>query len=85
MPLTLKLETWDPKIHGRMLVMSSYGGWIKLRNLALYLVNANIFKKTGDVFGGFLDFANENSSLIECLEVVIKVKRELLQIYSYRI
>lgn len=33
-----------------------------------------MFKRVNDKFGGFIDFANDNSSLIKCLEVMIKVK-----------
>ena len=33
-----------------------------------------MFKRVGDKFRGFIDFAEENSSVINCLEVTIKVK-----------
>ncbi|TYK01560.1 LINE-1 retrotransposable element ORF2 protein [Cucumis melo var. makuwa] len=72
-PLTLKLE-WNPKIHGRMLFVPSYGGWIKLRNFPQHLWNEEIFKKVGDMLRGFINYTKENSSLIDCVEVAIKVK-----------
>ena len=73
-PLTLKMEWWDPKKHGRMAFVPSYGGWIKLRNFPLHLWNEEVFKRVGDKLGGFIEFAEENSSLINCLEVNIKVR-----------
>ena len=33
-----------------------------------------MFKRVGDNFGGFIEFAVENSSLVNCLEVNINVR-----------
>ena len=40
----------------------------------MHLWNEEAFKVVGDMFGGFIDYAKENSSFIECLEVAMKVK-----------
>lgn len=47
---------------------------MELRNFSMHLWNEKSFKAVGYMFGGFIDFTDENSSLIECLEVTIKVK-----------
>lgn len=57
-----------------MSLVPSYGGWIKLRRFPLHLWNKEVFNRVGVMFGGFIDYIEENLSLIECLEVAIKVE-----------
>ena len=68
------MERCDPKKHGKMSFVPSYGGWVKLRNFPLHLWNKEVFKRVSDKFSCFIDFAKENSNLINCLEVNIKVR-----------
>lgn len=72
-PLTLKMELWNPILHGHTTVVPSYGGWITFRNNPLHLWILATFKAVGNCYGGFLDYVDVNSALIECTEVAIKV------------
>lgn len=53
---------------------SVLGGWLKLRDIPQHLWSEDLFRKIGDCFGGYIDFAYENAALIDCMEVAIRVK-----------
>ncbi|XP_022149859.1 uncharacterized protein LOC111018186 [Momordica charantia] len=73
-PVTVKLEAWNPLLHGRAFLFPSYGNWVKIRNIPLHLWSLATFKAIGNALGGFIDYDDNNSCFIECFDVAIKVK-----------
>lgn len=72
--MTVKIEEWNPTLHGRATAIPSYGGWIRFRKIPLHMWSLATFRATGNCYGGFLDFADANSFLVDSMEAIIKVK-----------
>lgn len=73
-PFILKIERWNTEKHSRMSCVPCYGGWIQIRNLHLHLWRLNVFKAIGDCLGGFIEYEESNSLLIECVDLKLKIR-----------
>lgn len=73
-PIILKVEKWDRMQHSRIMCVPSYGGWIKIRNLPLHLWHLSLLKAVGDRLGDFIEYEEENSLLLDCVEIRMKIR-----------
>ncbi|MDO7987390.1 DUF4283 domain-containing protein [Sweet potato little leaf phytoplasma] len=71
--LILKIERWDSERHSRISCVPCYGGWVQIRNLPLQLCCLNVFKAIGDCLGGFVEYEESNSLLIDCVDLKMKI------------
>lgn len=76
-PFHFLFEKWIKFKHNHPLLVRSFGGWIKIKNLPMDYWSRKTFEAIGAYIGGLEDIAAETLNLLNCWEAKIKVKRNL--------
>lgn len=70
----VRFEKWSKEEFYKDLMVPSYGGWIKIKNLSIDAWTMENFTKIGDLCGGFIEISKMTSGRMNMLEATINVR-----------